>query len=158
MYDFDVQDVCKRLDRVAMGSIVQDSNSHGTSATVPLVRFRYRETADAAAKAPAPIRMFLENVGFDFEHSPSRIPDGFYDEDMDAARLQLIDRITVALSNRALRKAIERKNDQTAFDHRAFMTYLVTAKPIKLDEDGNIFRVIPKRPQQTARRRRPRPV
>ncbi|WP_108815225.1 hypothetical protein [Loktanella sp. Alg231-35] len=131
---------------------------HEGSGSLPLARFRYQETADAAANAPAPIRMFLENVGFDFQANPSRVPDGFYDEKLDKARLELIDRMTETLSNRALRKAIERKNDQCNFDHRAFMTSVVTAKPIKLDENGNVFRIIPKRPSLTPRRRRPRPV
>jgi hypothetical protein len=123
-----------------------------------LVRFRYQQTADAAANAPAPIRMFLESVGFDFQVSACNIPDGYFDGRLDQARLALIDRMTEALSNRALRKAIERKNDRSGFDHRAFMTSVVTAKPIKLDDDGNVFRVVPKRPSLTLRRRRPRPV
>ena len=136
LYDFDIWEISPTLDETTSEPCHREGRG-----SCPLVRFRYQQTADAAANAPAPIRMFLESVGFDFQ-----------------ARLALIDRMTEALSNRALRKAIERKNDRSGFDHRAFMTSVVTAKPIKLDDDGNVFRVVPKRPSLTLRRRRPRPV
>lgn len=153
MYDFDIWEVSPTL-----GETTSEPCRREGRGSLPLVRFRYQETADAAANAPAPIRMFLESVGFDFQVSPSEIPDGYFDEKLDQARLALIDRMTEALSNRALRKAIARRNEQSSFDHRAFMTSVVTAKPIKLDDDGNVFRIIPKRPNLTSRRRRPRPI
>ena len=144
LYDFDVvtTEVGKSSTGIEMAAL--SSNNNSAEKTKPTARFRYKETADAAAIAPPAVRLFLEDLGFGFTNHDSRAPAGCYDEKDDAVRLQLIEKMTQLLSNRALRKALDRAKGQGIFDVSAFMTCVVIAKPVS--------RVVPRRPNQLARK------
>lgn len=108
------------------------------------VRFRHAETADAAATAPPAIRLYLEELGFDFTPHESAMPAGQYDANDDTIRLQLIDKMNELSSNKALRKALTRAAGHATFDVAAFITCAVVAKPMRV--------VTPRRPNQLLRK------
>lgn len=147
-YDFDVWDVSDTAQKANSSLIDFRSRSYEQLIAGQLARFRHEETAEAAARAPAPIRLFLEQAGFCYVCSPNHVPNGFYCQADEQLRRKQIGQMSELLSNKALRKAINRSRQESTFDFNAFMAYVVTAKPTKLTPDGTAFRIEPRRPHQ----------
>ena len=152
LYDFDVWPVSVRPEKTNSNLILLNVEESGAVKPRLVSRFRYEETAKAASEAPAPIRIFLENAGFEFAHSPNCVPNGFYDQKDELLRRSLIEQMTELFANKALRKALNRSRQDGNFDFNAFMAYAVTAKPIQLKPDGIVPRIEPRRPNQLQRK------
>lgn len=127
-----------------------------------VVVFRDQQTADAVTASPAVVRLFLEETGFGFSTPTGTAPSGYVRANNDAMRRSLKRRISKALSNQALERALDRVSTSSAFDVRAFILSIVRGKtaatqqatPQRADTtsdpivmpDGPVSHIVPRRP------------
>lgn len=140
LYDFDIIVVDTDSKPLRLTPCFNKTTRAARQKRGQVARFRHQETADAAAAAPAAVRLFLEHLGFDFKATLNAMPAGQYERNNDALRLELIARMDNLLANRALKKALKRAAKNSGFDTTAFIACAITAKPS--------HHVVPRRPDQ----------
>lgn len=137
------------LENTADKSITNqgDVRSNGVVAV-----FRDQETADAVTSSPPIVRLFLEEAGFGL--TPAAIEnteDDVLPADMNMRR-RLVEQVTLALSNRALKKALARAAKDSEFDVAAFIAAVVSKEPSSAANKTEEFKcqspVMPRRPYQ----------
>ncbi len=110
-------------------SAVRGLTSQGMARTNKVVAlFHDQKTLDAVTESPAIIRLFLEEAGFGLA-----IANSYDAEDRQTLatmemRRTLVEQLTGALSNRALKKALARAAKKSQFDVATFISYVVTGK------------------------------
>ena len=120
-YDFDIFSVDN--PRIAAGlTLANGQGSHGAARDHKVVaRFRHKRTSDAVTQAPPIVRLFLEEAGF--APKIADIDDLSVDDasSCDELKRALVEQLTHALSNRALKKGLGRVAKESNFDVRAFI-------------------------------------
>lgn len=120
--------------------------------------FRSQETADAVTAAPSVVRLFLEETGFGFTSSVSGAPAGYFPTNDGAIRDELIEQMTGALSNRALKKALIRAADHTSFNISSFINSVASTRIAAAASMDDAPKERPKRPKADAVKSGPRVV
>lgn len=131
-YDFDIFDIVPdfgssdpHLESV-LGTL--GSGAHHEETTVAL--FRDVRTADALRRAPAALRTYFLNSGFGLNTFDSGVPAGRYPVKDEAARLQLILRLTENAKRHPLAPHIGAPVGGDAFCLVSFLAALDAATPI----------------------------
>lgn len=102
-------------------SDTSESGSTHRGQKIVFAYFRDKATAEAAATAPAIVRLFLEEVGVRFKPSQQ-----YEIESISACQLvnlqrQFVQQITLSLSNKAMKRALVRAKANSAFDVMHFV-------------------------------------
>jgi len=145
-YDFEMFPADRRAGtagaRVGSGMTCQGQSR--SKSVVAL--FRDKQTADAVTAAPPIVRLFLEEAGFELSAADingTKDDDGGSDAEM---RRALVEQLSAALSNRALKKALARAADESEFDVAAFIAAVVSKEQPTYDEAAPSAPVTPRRP------------
>lgn len=156
-YDFEM--FCANTSPVQDGlSVTGALAAHGKSKSNAVIAFfRDQQTADAVTSSPPIVRLFLEEAGFGLSPSGADTAENDSSDD-DAAvadftmRRTLVEQVTIALSNRALKKALARAAKHSEFDVAAFIAVVVSKDPpeasYNADETTLPASVTPRRPYQ----------
>ena len=123
------------------------SQGQARSKTV-VALFRDKQTADAVTSAPPIVRLFLEEAGFELSDTDSDEADERTNNSDTEMRRALVEQLSAALSNRALKKALARAADESEFDVAAFIAAVVSKEPPTHDKAAPSAPVTPRRPCQ----------
>ena len=151
-YDFDM--FC--LNDCANGiQLAFANNTTGVThcqSTKVVASFKDPKTIDAVSSAPPIVRLFLEEAGFGAK--------GIRQEDLvadasvahDEMRQTLVAQLSAALSNRAMKKALGRAAQESAFNVNAFISAVVSqnadAPDMEVETAQQNIKVSPRRPGQ----------
>lgn len=123
------------------------SQGQARSKTV-VALFRDKQTADAVTSAPPIVRLFLEEAGFELSDTDIDEADERTNNSDTEMRRALVEQLSAALSNRALKKALARAADESEFDVAAFIAAVVSKEPPTHDKAAPSAPVTPRRPCQ----------
>lgn len=93
--------------------------------------FNDQETVDAVTAAPPIVRLFLEEAGFGLQVAPPEEAERPPALEVLGMRRKISDQLTMALSNRALKRALQRAAEVSDFDIAAFIASVVSSNPDK---------------------------
>ncbi|MCK0095434.1 hypothetical protein MWU60_07610 [Yoonia sp. F2084L] len=114
--------------------------------------FRDQETADAVTSSPPIVRLFLEEAGFGLTPATIENAEDYVPPADMSMRRTLVEQVTLALSNRALKKALARAAKDSEFDVAAFIAAVVSKEPSDAASKSEEFKrkspVMPRRPYQ----------
>ncbi len=157
-YDFEIYSVDNDSIAAGLKSVNGQTNQGHARHNKVVARFRHKQTSDAVASAPPIVRLFLEEAGF-----APKLADMYdleADDSLDDATMQraLVEQLTIALSNRALKKALGRIAKDSVFDVRAFIAAVVShgsndesfadEPECELPDYERTEKVLPRRPSQ----------
>lgn len=157
-YDFEIYSVNNPSIAAGLKSVSgQTSQGHVRQNTV-VARFSHKKTSDAVASAPPIVRLFLEEAGFAPKLADMNDLEADTATDDERLKRALVEQLTIALSNRALKKALGRIARDSAFDVRAFIATVVSngskdesvapEPECELPEYQRTEKVMPRRPNQ----------
>lgn len=110
--------------------------------------FRDKQTADAVTASPPIVRLFLEEAGFELSQAEIEDSDEAHEATDEDMRRALVEQLSAALSNRALKKALARAADESEFDIAAFVAAVVSKDAPAHDCASPAAPVTPRRPYQ----------
>lgn len=157
-YDFEIYSVDNPSIAAGLKSVNgQTSQGHARQNKV-VARFRHKQTSDAVASAPPIVRLFLEEAGFAPKLADMNDLEADSASDEEHMQRALVEQLTIALSNRALKKALGRIAKDSSFDVRAFISTVVShgskdesiapEPECELPEYRSAETVMPRRPSQ----------
>ena len=147
-YDFEMFPA-NRLAGTAAFRADSAVTSQGTARSKTVVAlFRDKQTTDAVTSAPPIVRLFLEEAGFELSDADIDETDEKTTKTDAEMRRALVEQLSAALSNRALKKALARAADQSEFDVAAFISAVVSKEPLTRDNATPSAPVTPRRPCQ----------
>lgn len=170
-YDFDIFSVDNPRIAAGLVSFNGQTSQGPVRANKVVARFRYKKTSDAVTAAPPIVRLFLEEAGF--APKIADIDDLGEDDAVanDDMRRLLVEQLTMALSNRALKKGLGRVAKESSFDVRAFIGAVVSngtkdetvaeLQACEVPDYSKTEKVMPRRPSQlkgNGLKRRARPI
>lgn len=130
-YDFDIHWIMPReitndpKFSEMLGDIGFNANARGNYVAL----FRDPGTADAIRGSSATVRAFFEHCGFGFNVYDSGAPAGRYPKEDEAARLDVLNRMSESLKEFKLKD-----EDFNGFNFGEFMSYVVRAEPIDMGD------------------------
>jgi hypothetical protein len=166
-YDFDMFSVDNA--RVNRGIVSNNARTNlGALRTNHVIAvFRDSGTVEAVMQAPPIIRLFLQEAGFGLKVAPDcQFGTGDHSEDPRMRHL-LVDQLSTALANRAMKKALARVAHESSFNVHDFIASVVAKDPsdpkietdIEMPDVKSDMKVKPRRPtvKPKSTRRRVRP-
>lgn len=165
-YDFDMYYVNNPVSKQVIVSDVPHIKSRKCGTNHIVATFRDSRTIEAIMAAPPIVRLFLEEAGFGLKCAPNCAAKRRDDPQM---RQLLVEQLSEALSNRAMKKALSRSAHQSDFDLHEFVAFVAGRDPVEtprrivanMTDAPSGVKVMPRRPSELAlkpTRRRARPV
>lgn len=132
-YDFDMFDVfpTEGEDDPVLGKFMTEIGFRPDAATRKVALFRDARTADALRDAPEGLRNFFLASGFGLNTFQSGAPAGFYPEQDEEARLDVIRRLTENAEVFSLPR-LDQATETSEFSLTAFLTALAAAQPMAM--------------------------
>jgi len=161
-YDFDMY-YADNIAQAIGGVSISGRTNLGKMRTNEVVAvFRDKSTAEAVMAAPPIIRLFLEEAGFGVKVAQTRQADGSVPHHDPNMRRLLVKQLSEALSNRAMKKALGRVANESAFNVHEFIAKVVEKEhevgepdlvhhcevAADLDDLAETSKVKPRRPSQ----------
>jgi hypothetical protein len=164
-YDFDMYCLGGVQAPSEIASASGKKNAEQLRGKAVLAVFRDQKTMDAATVAPPIVRLFLNEAGFcGKDEGSDQYSKQALTTDPDVRRI-LVKQLTASLSNRAMKKVLVRTVEQSLFNFRDFIAYVIANDQLGaasgLSQFPDDTKVSPRRPNQiynTGARRRARPV
>lgn len=107
------------------------TKEHAARGHAVVAHFEDKATVDAVTAAPPIVRLFLEEAGFGSTLAQTDEVDAPAALTLLGMRRALSEQLTLALSNRALKKALARAAKESEFDVAAFIASVVSRNPDK---------------------------
>lgn len=143
-YDFDLFDVIptEGEDDPALGKFMTDIGFRPDAEARKVALFRDPLTADALRGAPEALRAFFLASGFGLNTYQSGAPAGFYPEQDEEARLDIIRRLTENAEMFSL-PSVDEAAQSPAFSLSEFLTALAKAQPMVMEQQAAPLSVDP---------------
>ena len=143
-YDFDMFDLIptEGEDDPTLGKFMTDIGFCPDAAARKVALFRDTQTAEALRAAPEALRSFFLASGFGLNTYQSGAPAGFYPEQDEEARLDIIRRLTENAEVYSLPR-LDEAADVAGFSLGAFLTALAAAQPLAISTRAILHSVDP---------------